>query len=245
MPNILTESQIEKRIQDEIETRDSVREVEYKNKFLELKKELVDRTDSFLSESIVENFSNEVNTAAKLSVYAPIVEGIIKVFKQNGIKTPAFESVDTSEHEEVLMEAIDEINNLRVETDKLKKMVKMYETIAKHLSGLDQETINLAVNKFKDKDISESLLEEELTEFVLKRKSNSKKISLESIVDDSELSEIDSLLEGGNQPLRPKVKINVKGISPRQVFNESISEEVEDYSPANEVLASWASTYSM
>lgn len=244
MPNILTEAQIEEKIKKEISIRDSVRELEYKNKFEELKQEVFGRADKFILESISTTNKDIISTEAELSVYKPIISGILEVFKNNGIKNVMTEnSSEVAEYTELLSEAVGKINELRSESERLKRMYNIYKTITEHLSGLDKNIIEEAISKFKDKDLSEAKLEEELTRYILTHKGDSKKIQLESIADDRTILEIDSLLEGDIADFKPKKDIKIKGLSTRKVLDEANSipsvDDDDEANPAKDMLAEW------
>jgi hypothetical protein len=242
--------ELQKIIDSEVEKRTIVLENTYRENFEELKESIYARVKTYAAEAIVNSPKFEsVDAKCESMYYKPLVEGIVKLLKDNGIPLYLSESISPTEAHEskaLLMEAVKKIQELR-------DMISIHEMIENNLAGLDRGIIENAVNKFKADGRYEKMKKEdflkEVTSYVLNMKNmpTNKSVQFESseLITDKELGEVDSLLEskgGLNDKFNPKTKINIPSLR-KVVLDEAIHlpdvESDDLYDPAQEVLDSW------
>lgn len=133
-------------------------------------------------------------------------------------------------------------------------MLAIHEMIESGLAGLDRGIIENTLNKFKADSRYSTMTKDDFLKEVanhvlnMKNMPNSKSVQFESvgIISDSELSEVDSLLESKgsiNSAFSPRTKINIPKLR-KKVLDEATAISMPDhraneYDPAQEVLDTW------
>ena len=220
-------------------------ESQYREAFSGLKDTVFNQLATYLSEGIEAEPVISPELQAKVGIYQPIVESIVKALKDSGIiNAGAGEGVTDEAVVQVITEQTSALNQQSKKIKELQMRVKLHEMISENLSGLSKDIIREAVTKFQgEDDIPEDELLKKLTKFINTRKTTTKSIQFESI--NSDIDEVDNLLEGTSSKekdpkvFKPKKKIDIKGLKKRVVM-EAEAVNVEDdaigLSPADEFM---------
>lgn len=191
--------EIQQLIDSEVSKREAVLESTYKKHFDNLKGEMLSTLKSYTNEALNQRVNFEaIDDKCESTKYRPIVEGIVGLFKSNGININLNEaasdtSSDLEEARVLLMEATKKIQEMR-------DMLRLHEMIQTSLTGMSPSVIESALSRFKNDPKFESMTKEDLIKEVAKYVTNmgnkNRTVQMESdSFDMSDLDNIDTILE--------------------------------------------------
>lgn len=245
--------EIQSLIDAEVSKREIQLESEYKNNFNKLKTELYGTLKEYANESIKKSVQLEsVDKQCDELHYKPLVQGIVDLFNNNGIRLPMHESSSVdSETQSLLLEAVKTIQELR-------DMLAIHEMIENSLNGMSRSIIENALGRFKNDDRFKKMKKDdflkEVANYVMSIKNGgpSRSVQFESIDIDKELAEVDSLLESNSvkpkdaytDKFAPKGKIQIESLRKRVSDSAyALTTESKEYDPeqdpAREFIEEW------
>ena len=193
--------EIQKIIDSEVSKREIVLESKYKEHFGGLKTEMYSTLKDYTITALSQKVQLEsIDNICENTVYKPIVESILELFKSNGIKinlneSSSDENSDLEEAKILLMEATHKIQEMR-------DMLKLQEMIHSSLTGMNPSIVKTTLERFeadpKYKDMPKDDLLKEVAKYVtgLGKKDTTKRTQLESeSIDTSSIDGLNTILE--------------------------------------------------
>lgn len=242
-------------IDSEVTKREMLLESKYREHFDVLKTEMYDTLKDYTKEALSKKIQLEsINNSCEQVYYKPIVEGIIGLLKNNGIKINLQESINNAEVEEtktLLLEAVHKIQELR-------DVIRLHEMIETSLTGMNRKVVETTLARFRNDPKFEGMPKDDLLKEVAKYVTNMKdgvpadlktaQFESESI-DTSSLDEIDTILESRidntdpfTSKFNPANKINVSKLKKSvldeayAIKNTNTQKQISSEDPAQEVL---------
>lgn len=159
---------LEKVINEEYEELKTTLNEEYETKVNTLEEQYVEKLDAFLEHEISEQISDEaISKIAINETLAPVVNGIKKVFAENGLELDSEGSALLKEALEEITALKDDVNRLTEENLELNKFLEKMATrdlLGTKTEGMLPEQKERVYNMFEDKSFEE--VETKVDEFV-------------------------------------------------------------------------------
>lgn len=239
-------------IDGEVEKHKLQLESTYKNHFNKLKDKLFETTEDYAKKAILnnKNLFESVDKTCEEIHYKPIVEGMIKLFNEHGVRTNLTESINESskETESLLLEAVHKIQELR-------DMLAIYEMIQNNLTGMSSGVIDQTLKRFNNDPRYQKMKKEdflkEVASYVMSIKNQpTRSIQYESVEESDVIDEVDNLLNEAEdekdvytKPFAPKIKINIPSLKKKVTDSalpiKGIKKESSEEDPAQEFLDNW------
>lgn len=193
--------EIQKIIDSEVSKRETTLESKYKEHFDGLKSEMFSTLKDYTNEALSQKIQLEsLDNICEKTIYKPLVENILDLFRANGIHVNLNESVNTQtsdleEAKTLLMEATHKIQEMR-------DMLKIHEMIQSSLSGMNSDVIEKTLGRFKNdpkySNMPKDDILKEVAQYVteMSKKDLSKRVQLESeSIDTSSIEGLGNILE--------------------------------------------------
>ena len=185
---------VERAILEETEKLQNQLKEDFEIKKEKLEEEYIEKLDSFLEHEISENISDEVlNNIAINETYKPVVEGIKKIFAEQGLELDSDGSALLKEAHKEILELKSDVDRLLEENLELNNMLEkmsIRDIINDKTEGMLPEQKSRVENMFEGKSFEE--VENRIDEFV--------EIVLDNRIDEDDDEEDDLLIEGDDNP---------------------------------------------
>jgi len=246
--------EIQSIIDSEVSKIETVLEAKYREHFVGLKSEMYSTLKDYANEALSKNIKLEsIDNTCETKIYKPIVEGILSLFKSNGIKVNLNESINVDSSESDLNEARMLLMEATRKIQEMRDMIKIHEIIQSSLTGLKPEIVEQALARFQNDPKYNQMAKEDIlkdvAKYVISLNGTQKRTQLESEgIDTSELDSINTMLESKTEsgdpftsPFKPANTFKVSTLK-RTVLDEAYgirntqnTKKVSD-DPAQEVL---------
>lgn len=185
---------VERAILEETEKLQNQLKEDFEIKKEKLEEEYIEKLDSFLEHEISENISDEVlDNIAINETYKPVVEGIKKIFAEQGLELDSDGSALLKEAHKEILELKSDVDRLLEENLELNNMLEkmsIRDIINDKTEGMLPEQKSRVENMFEGKSFEE--IENRIDEFV--------EIVLDNRIDEDDDEEDDLLIEGDDNP---------------------------------------------
>lgn len=185
---------VERAILEETEKLQNQLKEDFEIKKEKLEEEYIEKLDSFLEHEISENISDEVlDNIAINETYKPVVEGIKKIFAEQGLELDSDGSALLKEAHKEILELKSDVDRLLEENFELNNMLEkmsIRDIINDKTEGMLPEQKSRVENMFEGKSFEE--IENRIDEFV--------EIVLDNRIDEDDDEEDDLLIEGDDNP---------------------------------------------
>jgi len=185
---------VERAILEETEKLQNQLKEDFEIKKEKLEEEYIEKLDSFLEHEISENISDEVlNNIAINETYKPVVEGIKKIFAEQGLELDSDGSALLKEAHKEILELKSDVDRLLEENLELNNMLEkmsIRDIINDKTEGMLPEQKSRVENMFEGKSFEE--VENRIDEFV--------EIVLDNRIDEDDDEDDDLLIEGDDNP---------------------------------------------